>query len=69
MNSWDIELLIKKLKNNILGYHFHNNDGNFDQHQPISKGKINYFEILNLVKSYTPDAVIVLEYDFSEDIK
>lgn len=68
VNSWDIELLIKKLKNNILGYHFHNNDGNFDQHQPISKGKINYFEILNLVKSYTPDAVIVLEYDFSEDI-
>lgn len=68
VNSWDIELLIKKLKNNILGYHFHNNDGNFDQHQPISKGKINYFEILNLVRSYTPDAVIVLEYDFSEDI-
>lgn len=67
VNSWDIENLIKKLKNNILGYHFHNNDGNFDQHQPISKGKINYFEILKWVKEYTPDATIVLEYDFSED--
>lgn len=67
VNSWDIEGLIKRLKENILGYHFHNNDGNSDQHQPISKGKINYFEILKIIEKYTPDATIVLEYDFSED--
>ena len=67
VNSWDIESLIKELKENILGYHFHNNDGNSDQHQPISNGKINYFEILKIIEKYTPNATIVLEYDFSED--
>lgn len=67
LNEWNIETLIKRLSKNILGYHFHNNDGNSDQHRPITKGKIDYKQILEWVKKYTPDAEIVLEYDFTEN--
>ncbi|WP_026338974.1 sugar phosphate isomerase/epimerase family protein [Fusobacterium russii] len=68
LNEWDIESCIKKLKNNILGYHFHNNDGVFDSHETIFKGVIDYKEIVEYVKKYTPTAKIVLEYDFSRDL-
>jgi sugar phosphate isomerase/epimerase len=67
VNGWDIPALIKKLKDNIVGYHFHNNDGLQDWHRPIHNGNIDYSEIFSLVKKYTPEAVVVLEYDFSED--
>ncbi|WP_300453066.1 sugar phosphate isomerase/epimerase [Fusobacterium sp.] len=67
-NNWDLEKLLSSLKNNILGYHFHNNDGVNDQHQPISKGKINYLEIIELIKQNTPNTEIVLEYDYSIDL-
>ena len=67
LNEWDIESLIKKLKNNILGFHFHNNDGLYDRHDPISSGKIDYSKIIKLVKENVPTGVIVLEYDFSKD--
>lgn len=67
LNRWNINELIKKLKNNILGYHFHNNNGLHDEHKPISHGKINYLDIVELIKTYTPSANIVLEYDFNED--
>lgn len=67
LNRWNINELVKKLKNNILGYHFHNNNGLYDEHKPISHGKINYFDMVELIKIYTPSANIVLEYDFNED--
>lgn len=67
LNEWNIESLIKKLKNNILGFHFHNNDGLYDRHDPISSGKIDYSKIIKLVKENVPTGVIVLEYDFSKD--
>ena len=69
LNKWNIEELIRKLENNILGYHFHNNNGFHDEHKPIFKGEIDYLNILELVKKYTSSANIVLEYDFNEDIK
>lgn len=69
LNSWDMERLIKKLKDNIIGYHFHNNDGQRDLHMPIAKGDINYFTILNLVSTYTADASIVLEYEVNESVE
>lgn len=67
LNEWNIESLIKNLKNNILGFHFHNNDGLYDRHDPISIGKIDYSKIIKLVKENVPTGVIVLEYDFSKD--
>ncbi|HBJ77438.1 MULTISPECIES: sugar phosphate isomerase/epimerase family protein [Fusobacterium] len=67
LNKWDIDELIKNLKDNILGYHFHNNNGLYDEHKPIFEGKFNYLSIIELIKMYTPTANIVLEYDFNEN--
>ena len=67
LNKWDIDELIKNLKDNILGYHFHNNNGLYDEHKPIFEGKFNYLSIIELIKTYTPTANIVLEYDFNEN--
>lgn len=67
LNKWDINELIKNLKDNILGYHFHNNNGLYDEHKPIFEGKFNYLSIIELIKMYTPTANIVLEYDFNEN--
>lgn len=66
LNNWDIEGLINRLKNNIKAFHFHNNDGSSDQHKAISNGKINYNHITEIYRKYTPNANIVLEYDFTE---
>lgn len=67
LNKWDINELIKNLKDNILGYHFHNNNGLYDEHKPIFEGKFNYLSIIELIKTYTPTPNIVLEYDFNEN--
>lgn len=68
LNEWDIESCIKNLKDNILGFHFHNNDGVYDSHETIFNGLIDYKKILEYVKKYTPNAKITLEYDFSRDL-
>ncbi|WP_410208713.1 sugar phosphate isomerase/epimerase family protein [Fusobacterium sp.] len=65
VNKWDIPALIEKLKKNIVGYHFHNNDGEQDWHRPIGDGRIDYDVVYSLARQYTPKAVVVLEYDFS----
>lgn len=68
LNEWKIGELIKKLKDNILGFHFHNNDSKYDSHNTLYYGDINYDNIIECVKLNTPNAVIVLEYDFSRDL-
>lgn len=64
LNHWNIETLIETLQNHILGFHFHNNDGVYDKHDPMFSGKIPYGSLLPIIRKYTPEAVIVLEYDF-----
>ena len=64
VNGWDIEGLIERLGENIIGYHFHNNDGKEDWHRPIGEGDIDYKKICSAVKKYSPEAAIVLEYYF-----
>ena len=39
----------------------------YDEHKPIFEGKFNYLSIIELIKTYTPTANIVLEYDFNEN--
>lgn len=68
LNEWDIESCISKLKDHILGFHFHNNDGIYDSHETVFNGVIDYKKIVEYVKKYTPTAKIVLEYDFSRDL-
>lgn len=62
VNSWDIEKLIYSLKDKIIAYHVHDNDGLSDLHLPIGEGKFNWNEFFNLYKKYTPEAGLVLEY-------
>lgn len=61
-NKWDIAKVIIELKENILAYHFHNNDGERDLHNHIKDGIADYEKIMLLVKDNTPRANIVLEY-------
>lgn len=68
LNEWKIEELISKLKNNILGFHFHNNDSIYDTHNTLYCGNIDYDNIIDCIKFNAPNAVIVLEYDFSRDL-
>ena len=68
INNWDIYSLIKKLKNNIIGFHLHNNDGKYDQHKSIGEGNIDYNMVIEYIKKETSNAIIVLEYDFNENL-
>lgn len=61
-NNWDLTKVITELKENIIAYHFHNNDGEKDLHKSIYDGKADYEKIILLVKENTPEANVVLEY-------
>lgn len=61
-NNWDLDKVITELKENIIAYHFHNNDGEKDLHKSIYDGKADYERIISLVKENTSEANIVLEY-------
>lgn len=62
LNNWDIKILIEILKDDIIGYHLHNNDGEKDTHQSIFNGKFDFKEIMKNIYEKTPDANLVLEY-------
>lgn len=62
LNNWNIKTLIEMLKDYIIGYHLHNNDGEKDIHQSIFNGKFDFKEIIKNIYEKTPDANLVLEY-------
>lgn len=61
-NKWYIENIIMELKDKIVAYHIHNNDGFEDNHNRINDGKLSFDKFLDLYKKYTSDADLVLEY-------
>lgn len=61
-NGWDLENVIKSLKDKIIAYHIHNNDGKDDIHQRIHNGTLDFDAFFEMYKKYTPDAELVLEY-------
>lgn len=61
-NKWDLTKIITELKENIIAYHFHNNDGERDLHNSIYNGELDYEKIIFLIKENTSEANIVLEY-------
>ena len=63
VNELNLHEFIPKYRDRIKGYHFHNNDGLRDAHNHIFDGKFNCGEVMKLVKEYTPDAGVVLEYE------
>lgn len=61
-NGWDLERVILALKDKIIAYHVHNNDGKDDYHKRMHDGTLDFDRFIECYKKYTPHAEIVLEY-------
>lgn len=61
-NGWNLEHVMDSLKDKIIAYHIHNNDGHEDSHQRIHNGTLDFDAFLEWYKKYTPNADLVLEY-------
>lgn len=61
-NGWDLEHVISSLKDKIVSYHVHNNNGKNDQHKRMHDGTLDFDRFVELYKRYTPNAELVLEY-------
>ena len=61
-NGWDLEQTMEALKNQIVAYHLHNNDGVHDSHQRIFHGTLDFPLFLSDYQRLTPNADLVLEY-------
>lgn len=77
-NNWNLVKVISELKDKILSYHLHNNNGVEDNHNRIRDGKLNMDDFFQSHAKYTPDAALVIEYgkncsrymeDILEDVK
>lgn len=60
--GWDMEYVLNKLQNCILGYHLHNNNGIDDSHHRLLDGTLDIEKFMFLYRRYTPTADLTLEY-------
>jgi len=63
--GWNLTEIIAELREQIIGYHVHNNDGFADSHKRIMDGILDMKEFVNAVQKYTPDAELTLEYEMN----
>ncbi len=70
-NGWDLKYVMEQLKDQIVAYHLHNNDGVHDSHQRIYNGTLKFDAFLDMARQITPNADWVLEYapNVMEDIR
>lgn len=61
-NKWDLHHVIRVLKDKIVSYHLHNNNGINDSHNSIMDGDLDIKSFMDLYKRYTPNAHLVIEY-------
>ena len=61
-NGWDIQRLIRDLRDQIRGFHLHNNDGMHDLHNRLTDGILDYRELIPCMDLLVPDAPRVIEY-------
>ena len=61
-NGWDLFRLIRDLKDNIRGFHFHNNDGYLDLHDRITDGTLDFDTLMPFIRETVPAADWVIEY-------
>ena len=64
-NRWNLEHVICELKDQIVAYHIHNNDGFHDDHKRIRDGSLDFPAFMECFKKYTGTAELVLEYSTS----
>jgi len=62
-----IEIFFKLLGNRIEHVHMHDNHGNFDEHLPIGKGKIDYPHVVEMLKKIGYDGTITFEIFTSKE--
>lgn len=63
ITQWDMDKLIACLNSRIKAYHIHDNHGDADKHLKVGEGNINWSGFFANVKRYSPEAVLVLEYN------
>lgn len=63
-NGWDMENVITSLADKITHFHLHNNDGLHDDHNRIHDGSLDFGEFIKLHQTHTPEADLVLEYNY-----
>ena len=61
-NHWGLFRLVHDLREQIRGFHLHNNNGASDQHNRIQNGTIDFDRLLPYLKAETPGAFWVVEY-------
>ena len=61
-NGWDIPRLVKDLREQIGGFHLHNNDGIHDQHNRLRNGTIDFRQLIPILDRETPKMPRVIEY-------
>lgn len=63
-NDWNLENVIVSLKDQITHYHLHNNNDGKDEHNRIHDGSLQFSRFEKLYKTHTPEATLVLEYNY-----
>lgn len=68
-NGWNLNYVINELKDSIVAYHLHNNDGVHDSHCRIHDGTIDFSSFIREAKKLTPNANWIIEYsrEISDD--
>lgn len=69
LSDINVAALQKALKNRIVAYHIHDNDGVKDLHLPICEGVFNWRSFMKDFHKYTPDATLVMEYEGVPQLK
>lgn len=64
LQKWDMEMAFKRLGSRIKGYHLNDNNGDFDSHLKVWEGSFDWENFFAGYTKYTPDAVLVCEYNF-----
>lgn len=67
LNRWDLEHVIRSLKDRIQSYHLHNNDGKGDIHRPLFEehmllSREDLRRLFRCMEKETPQADWILEY-------
>lgn len=70
-NGWKLREVMEALKDQIISYHVHNNDGLQDAHRRIFDGTLDMEGFLRDFEKLTPEADFVLEYsmEVSKDVE
>lgn len=70
-NGWRLREVMEALKDLIIAYHVHNNDGFHDSHRLMFDGTLDMDGFLKDYKELTPEADLVLEYSMeaSKDVE